>query len=89
MALGATAANVQLSVIRQTLLLAITGTLIGAAGSLAAARLLASQLFGVGGTDPLTFAAMTAVLTATAALAGYVPARRASRIDPMAALRSE
>jgi putative ABC transport system permease protein len=66
---------------------------LGLAGGLAAAatasRLLASALRGVGPRDPATFAAVVLLLTAAAALASYLPARRAANVDPMAALRSE
>jgi ABC-type antimicrobial peptide transport system permease subunit len=89
MALGASAGHVQFRVLRETVGLALLGTLLGVAGSIGAARLLESLLFGVKPGDEVTFLAMTLVLTAVAALAGYVPARRASRIDPMSALRSE
>jgi predicted permease len=87
MALGASAARVQLGVLSGTLRLALIGIGIGAAASLAAARAIASLLFGAGAADPLVFAAMMVLLAAVALLAGYVPARRASRIDPMAVLR--
>ncbi|HXB71317.1 MAG TPA: ABC transporter permease [Candidatus Acidoferrales bacterium] len=88
MALGASAGHVQFRVLRETVGLALAGSLVGVAGSAAVARLLESLLFGVQPGDALTFLAMTLVLTSVAALAGYLPARRASRIDPMAALRS-
>ena len=89
MALGASAGHVQLRVLRETVGLALAGSLLGVVGAAAVARLLASLLFGVQPGDALTFVAMTLVLTSVAALAGYLPARRASRIDPMLALRSE
>jgi ABC-type antimicrobial peptide transport system permease subunit len=61
---------------------------VGAAASLALARALGGLLFGVTARDPVTFAGMLIVLTAVAAAAGYLPARRAARIDPTVALRS-
>jgi len=60
---------------------------VGVAASWALARTLSGLLFGVKSSDPVTFVGMLVVLTAVAAIAGYLPARRASRIDPMAALR--
>jgi predicted permease len=87
MALGASTGAVQGQIITQTLGLAATGLLLGAAGSLALARGLRGLLFGVTYGDPLTFFATAAILLAIAILAGYLPARRASRIDPMIALR--
>jgi putative ABC transport system permease protein len=89
MALGASAGHVQLRVLRETVALALIGAMVGLAGSVGAARLLESLLFGVTPGDALTFLGMIAVLTSVAALAGYLPARRASRVDPMSALRSE
>jgi putative ABC transport system permease protein len=89
MALGASAGHVQFRVLRETVGLALMGTLVGLVGSIGVARLLESLLFGVKPGDAVTFLAMTMVLTSVAALAGYLPARRASRIDPMSALRSE
>ncbi|MEO7145399.1 MAG: ABC transporter permease [Bryobacteraceae bacterium] len=89
MALGASAGDVQARIMVQTLGLAGLGMLIGAAVSWMLARALASLLFGVTATDPATFCGVLAVLGAVAAVAGYVPARRASRIDPMVALRAE
>jgi predicted permease len=88
MALGASAANVRWRVLKRTLVLASIGVAIGAMGSFAMARVIGSLLYGVTAADPLTFVAMMVVLAAIALLAGYVPARRASRIDPMSVLRS-
>ncbi len=88
MALGATAGNLQARILKQTLALAAAGMLVGTILSWLLARALSSLLFGITPADPLTFAAMLAVLAAVAALAGYVPAVRASRIDPMVALRT-
>jgi predicted permease len=88
MALGASAQSVRWRVLKKTLTLASIGVAIGAAGSFVMARLIGSLLYGVEPADPLTFAAMMVVLTLIALLAGYLPARRASRIDPMSVLRS-
>ena len=88
MALGASPATVRRLVLRDTVRLAVVGVAIGIVGALVLARLVASLLFGVTPTDPLTFAAVVAVLTSVAALAGYLPAARAARIEPMSALRT-
>jgi predicted permease len=88
MALGASAADLQMRVILQTLALAAAGMLLGVAGSWTLARALKGFLFGVTSTDPVTFVAMLIALTSVAVIAGYLPARRASRIDPMVALRA-
>jgi predicted permease len=88
MALGASAADLQLRVILQTLALVAAGMLLGMAGSWALARALKGFLFGVTSTDPVTFIAILIALTFVAVIAGYLPARRASRIDPMVALRA-
>jgi ABC-type antimicrobial peptide transport system permease subunit len=87
MALGASAETLQRSILLQTLGLAGIGMIVGVAASWALARALSGLLFGVKSSDPVTFVGMLVVLTAVAAIAGYLPARRASRIDPMAALR--
>jgi len=89
MALGASAGDMQSRVVLETLRLAALGSVIGIGVSWILARALSGLLFGVSATDPATFVGSLAVLTAVAALAGYLPARRASRIDPMLALRAE
>jgi len=89
MALGASPGNVQMGVISKTMRMAGIGIAVGVAGSVAVAHLIASLLFGTAPTDPATFVAMAALLGTVAALAGYLPARRASRINPMVALRNE
>jgi ABC-type antimicrobial peptide transport system permease subunit len=88
MALGASAGDLQARIILQTLGLAGLGMLSGVAASLILTRALSGLLFGVTATDPATFLGMLAILTVVAIAAGYVPARRASRIDPMVALRA-
>ncbi len=88
MALGASAADVRSSVLLQTLGLAVLGLALGVVASRVLAKTLGSLLFGVTAGDPVTFMGMAALLIAVAALAGYVPARRASRIDPIVALRA-
>ena len=88
MALGATQSSVQIDVIWKTLRLALIGVAVGVITSLVLARLIASLLFQTAPTDPLTFLGMVALLEAVALLAGYLPARRASKIDPMVALRT-
>jgi ABC-type antimicrobial peptide transport system permease subunit len=89
MAIGASAGHVQRQIIVQTLWLAAIGMTIGAAASWLLAQGASGLLFGVSTADPATFAGMLLVLTIVAVIAGYLPARRASRIDPMVALRSE
>lgn len=89
MALGASATNVQSSIVLQTLGLAVLGLSLGLAASRLLSSALGSLLFGVTSGDPTTFAAMGVLLIAVATIAGYIPARRASRIDPMVALRAD
>jgi predicted permease len=88
MALGATQWWVQFDVIWKTLRLALIGVAVGIVASLLLARLIASLLFQTASSDPLTFVAMVAVLGAVALVAGYLPARRASKINPIVALRT-
>jgi putative ABC transport system permease protein len=88
-ALGASRSAILQMVLRETLVLAFVGLAIGIPCSLAASRLVGNFLYGVTPSDPATLAAVALMLTAVAALAGYVPARRAMRVDPMVALRHE
>jgi predicted permease len=87
MALGASTERVQFGVISRTMRLVLAGVAVGAVTSLVAARWIAALLFKTEPTDPAAFAATILLLCAVALVAGYIPARRASRIDPMIALR--
>jgi len=89
MALGAQQSTVLRSVVGGAMRLAVLGLVLGVVGALAVTRTLASFLFGVTPADPLTFAGTAALLLLVAAGAAYLPARRAARVDPMAALRDE
>ena len=89
MALGAQQGEVFRWTLRRGLRLAFLGVFIGVAAALALTRLFASRLFGVGPTDPVTFMIVPLVLVAVALLACYLPARRATKVDPMMALRCE
>ena len=88
-ALGAQPGRVLLLILRQGLLLALVGIGIGLTGALALTRVMSSLLFGVDTTDPATFAAIVLLLSVVSLIACYIPARRATRIDPMIALRYE
>ena len=88
MALGASSGRVQCDILGRTLRLAMTGIAVGTIAALGAARLIASLLFATSPWDPIAYAAMAVSLIAIALLRGYLPARRASKIQPMAALRS-
>jgi ABC-type antimicrobial peptide transport system permease subunit len=87
MALGASAGDVQARILLQTLSLTGIGMLIGLGASWLLARAMTNLLFGVTPTDPATFGAMALLLALVAGIAGYLPARRASGINPIAALR--
>ncbi|HEU0174923.1 MAG TPA: ABC transporter permease [Blastocatellia bacterium] len=89
MALGAQAADVLQLVMRETFLLALAGVALGIPAALVATRWIESQLFGLTPHDPLTITLVTLSLTAVMALAGYLPARKAARVDPLVALRCE
>ncbi|MGH7717348.1 MAG: FtsX-like permease family protein, partial [Gemmatimonadaceae bacterium] len=87
MALGATRGNVLGMVVRDGTRLAALGVVIGLAGALALTRVLSSLLHEVSATDPLTFGAVAVALAAAAVLASYIPARRATKVDPLVAMR--
>jgi predicted permease len=88
-ALGASRAAILQMVLRETLLLALAGLAVGIPCALAASRLVAHMLFGVSAHDPITILAVAVTLAAVAALAGFIPARRAMRVNPMVALKYE
>ena len=89
LALGAQTRNILGLVLKKGLRLTLLGVALGLIGSFALTRLMESLLFGVSATDPLTFAAIAIILTTVAVLACYLPARRASKVDPLVALRYE
>ncbi len=89
MALGARGGNIALMILRETFYLVLAGLILGFPAALLGARLISTQLFGLSATDPLTIAGAAIVLSVVAMLAGYLPARRASRVNPLSALRYE
>jgi putative ABC transport system permease protein len=89
MALGATPGDLRMSILRQTMKLAALGMAVGLVAAWSLGKTLQGLLYGISPSDPLTFAAGLLLLLAVAALAGYLPARRASRLDPVEALRAE
>jgi len=88
-ALGAQRSSVLRLVLGEGARMAVLAVVIGIGVSLAITRLMSSLLFGISATDPLTFAAVAALLSGVALLASYIPARRATRVDPLVALRYE
>jgi ABC-type antimicrobial peptide transport system permease subunit len=89
MAMGARGAEVQFLVLRQGAAMIVVGLILGTCAALALTRLVRSLLYGVTTTDPLSFGAALSVLAAVSLLACYLPARRAARVEPVVALRSE
>ena len=89
MALGAQPGRIMQMVVRHSLFLVIVGVAIGLGGAFALTRVMSSLLYGVSTTDVLTFSTLPVVLSVIALLASYFPARRAARVDPTIALRSE
>lgn len=89
LALGAQRGNILAMVVCQGAILAAMGAAAGLIASLFATHLVRSQLYGIGVTDPVTFVAVPMLLMGVALLASYLPARRATRVDPMVALRYE
>jgi putative ABC transport system permease protein len=89
LALGAQLSDVLRLVLRQGLILTMIGAAIGLFGAYLAMRAITSVLYGVSATDPLTFALVAGLLIAVALIASYVPARRATKVDPLVALRNE
>jgi ABC-type antimicrobial peptide transport system permease subunit len=89
MALGATPRDVRRMMIRQGMTLAAWGIALGAVGALAITRIIGSLLYNVTPTDPVSFGGVIGLMLAVAAAAAYLPARRATMVDPMVALRAE
>jgi ABC-type antimicrobial peptide transport system permease subunit len=89
MALGATRRNVAWPILHEAVLLVLTGLAVGIPVALGLARLIRSQLYGVGSADPAVFAGGTLLLIAVALLSAWLPARRAARVNPIKALRAE
>ncbi|HYL78996.1 MAG TPA: FtsX-like permease family protein, partial [Bryobacteraceae bacterium] len=89
MALGAHSSNVSWLVIKEVMLLVATGVAMALPAAWALTRFVQSQLYNIKPNDPLTIAAATLLLASVAAVAGYIPARRATRVDPIQALRHE
>jgi ABC-type antimicrobial peptide transport system permease subunit len=89
MALGARGVDVLRMIVRQAILMAGVGVVLGLSISFALGSLMVKLLFGVAPRDPVTFIATAILLAGTAVLASYIPARRASKVDPLVALRSD
>ena len=89
MALGATAGAVRRMVVSQAATVVLIGAVLGVAAALASTRLLKTLLFGVEAADPIVFAAMSTMMIGVGMLASYMPARRASGVDPIESLRND
>jgi ABC-type antimicrobial peptide transport system permease subunit len=89
MALGADATAVKRLILRQSMRPVLIGAAVGIAGCAGVSRILSSMLFGISAYDPIAFAGVPVVLIAIALLASHMPARRATKVDPMVALRYE
>jgi len=89
MAVGATKGDLLLQVLRRAAVLIAAGLCLGLLGSALLARSITELLYGVSASDPLTFAGVSLLLSAVALLASYIPARRATRVDPLTTLRYE
>ena len=89
MALGAQQSDVLRMVVRQALVMALAGIVVGGTGALLLTRLMQGLLFQVKPADPVTFIVVSGILAAVAVLASYIPGRRATRVDPVIALRAE
>ena len=87
--LGATRQVIAWRILREAGRLALAGVVVGGLGALGATQLIRANLYGISPTDPLTFVAAALVLLLVAALAAWLPARRATRVDPVVALRAE
>ncbi|MGH9764305.1 MAG: FtsX-like permease family protein, partial [Blastocatellia bacterium] len=88
MALGAGSGAIRLMVLREGMTLALIGVLLGAGGAFGLTRIFASLLFRISAQDPVTFVLVSVVLLGIAAIASYIPAHRATKMDPLSALRT-